>query len=367
MIDANPISHRHAIFYCVFYGSGIIGSLLIYGLYQERIMTLEYKGDMFETSIFLVFCNRVVAVLFSLVLAISNHESLAPQAPIGKYLIVSFSNVYSSTCQYEALKYVSFAVQMLAKSFKMLPVMLWGVVISGKKYKSIDWAIAIVVTWGVTQFLLTGPIEASGGVNNATRGLTLLLGFLAFDGLTSTMQEKLFKDDLLTKYNQMLYVNVCSACVSMSTLLITRTLSTALAFCTAHPGFVGDAFVLSSAAVSGQWFIYSQIKEFGALAFAAIMNVRQLVSILASNQTFGHPVMPGQWFGIVFVFGALFLKSYLGQSTNLEASYETAPLRSSKVEARNALNGVESTHQPDRGPASQANLEHRHKASEGAV
>jgi hypothetical protein len=29
---------------------------------------------------------------------------------------------------------VSFAVQMLGKSFKMMPVMIWGMIISGKSY-----------------------------------------------------------------------------------------------------------------------------------------------------------------------------------------------------------------------------------------
>ena len=35
-----------------------------------------------------------------------------------KYLLVSMANVYATTCQYEALKYVSFTVQILGKSFK---------------------------------------------------------------------------------------------------------------------------------------------------------------------------------------------------------------------------------------------------------
>ena len=60
----------------------------------------------------------------------------------------------ASTCQYEALKHVSFVVQlpggtgmarvyevvlrapwlrMLGKSFKTIPVMIWGVVVSGKR------------------------------------------------------------------------------------------------------------------------------------------------------------------------------------------------------------------------------------------
>ena len=67
--------------------------------------------------------------------------------------IVSLSNVIASTCQYEALKHVSFVVQlpggtgmarvyevlrapwlrMLGKSFKTIPVMIWEVVVSGKR------------------------------------------------------------------------------------------------------------------------------------------------------------------------------------------------------------------------------------------
>merc|ERR1719277_894855 len=212
---------------------------------------MEYGGELFETSIFLVFCNRAVAILFALVLAMTNGESLGPQAPLWRYCVVSFSNVYASTCQYEALKYVAFAVQMLAKSFKMLPVMLWGITISGKKYKLIDWMIAIVVTWGVTQFLLTGPITANTGAeyNNPMKGLILMFGYLALDGLTSPMQEKLFKDYAVTKYNQILYVNICSAIVSLITLVSTGVLGSALRFWVEHTAFMCDAFVLGASQV----------------------------------------------------------------------------------------------------------------------
>merc|ERR550532_1596428 len=97
--------------------------------------------------------NRLAAVVFSIGMALWKGEELVPKAPLWKYLIISFSNVYASTCQYEALKYVSFAVQMLCKSFKMMPVMLWGMAISGKRYKLQDWLVAAAVTGGVTAFL----------------------------------------------------------------------------------------------------------------------------------------------------------------------------------------------------------------------
>lgn len=116
-----------------FYGCGIVGMLAVYGILQERIMTVSYDDEMFRHSVFLVLCNRLVAVVFASVLASMHKESLANKAPLRFYLIVSLSNVIASTCQYEALKHVSFVVQMLGKSFKTIPVMIWGVVVSGKR------------------------------------------------------------------------------------------------------------------------------------------------------------------------------------------------------------------------------------------
>merc|ERR1719356_272859 len=110
----------------------------------------------------------------------------------------------------------------------------------------------------------------------------------------------------------MLYVNIGSAMVSVGSLLASGMLHTAVAFCFNHPSFVMDASLLSASAVTGQWFILSQVKEFGALVFAATMNVRQVVSILVSYATYGHTITPLQVLGLALVFGALFYKSYAG-------------------------------------------------------
>merc|ERR1719453_1810399 len=115
---------------------------------------------MFTDSVFLVLMNRTVAVVFAICMAIGKGESIVNKAPLWKYIAISFSNVYASTCQYEALKFVSFPVQMLGKSFKMMPVMVWGIIVSGKTYGLSDWLIAAAVTGGVTEFLMTGPISS---------------------------------------------------------------------------------------------------------------------------------------------------------------------------------------------------------------
>jgi adenosine 3'-phospho 5'-phosphosulfate transporter B2 len=307
-------SAMNSALWCGFYGSGIISCLVIYGLLQERIMSIPYGEPplKFQDSVFLVFLNRAVAVIFALVMVATKGEDYRNHAPLWKYLAISFSSVYASTCQYEALKYVSFPVQMLGKSFKMMPVMLWGMVVSGKSYGLYDWAIAAAVTGGVTEFLLSGPISSHGDDGSSTYGLLLLGCFLFLDGFTSTFQEKLFKEHVTSKYNQMLYINLGSCVISSFTLLMSGRMSTAFGFMLAHPGFAQDSLTLSAAAVTGQWFIYSQVKEFGALVFAATMNVRQVVSILLSYAKYGHTITGAQVLGLFMVFAALFHKSFSG-------------------------------------------------------
>jgi adenosine 3'-phospho 5'-phosphosulfate transporter B2 len=302
---------------CAIYAGGIIGALWVYGLLQEKIMQHPYDGVKFTESEFLVFCNRFFGLWFGLGMALLYKEDWTLKAPLWKYVVVSISNVLATTCQYEALKYVSFPVQMLGKSFKMMPVMLWGIAISGKRYGMKEWLVALFVTSGVTMFLLTGPIaspsgENSDGTQSSMKGLLLLVLFLALDGITSPMQQLLFETYKTSKYNQIFWVNSVSACVSLGMMMGRGTLFSAFAFCGEHPELLANALELSAAQVASQFFIYSQVKEFGALVFAATMNVRQLFSIMTSYITYHHSITALQVLSLCLVFGALFYKSLSG-------------------------------------------------------
>ena len=104
--------------------TGVVGALLIYGVLQERIMTRPYgEGDdaeRFTFSVFLVMNNRCVSMIVAALVLALKRGLVSPVAPIYSYAAVSGSNVVATTCQYEALKYVSFPVQTLGKCAKMI-------------------------------------------------------------------------------------------------------------------------------------------------------------------------------------------------------------------------------------------------------
>mmetsp|Transcript_9269 Transcript_9269/g.26016 ORF Transcript_9269/g.26016 Transcript_9269/m.26016 type:complete len:360 (-) Transcript_9269:114-1193(-) len=299
--------------HCIFYGVGIVASLLLYGLWQERIMSYPYDGDFFSGSAFLVLCNRVVGMIFAIIMAAVMGEDTSCMAPLWKYTFISLTAVAASVCQYEALRTVSFTVQMLGKSCKMLPVMFWSIALSGKTYTYLDWGTSITVSGGVAEFLLTGSFRsASNDQGTCLSGLLYLLAFVALDAFTSTFQERLFQQHMTSKYNQMFYINFVSAVMTLALLIMTGSIGDSVLFCAKHQEIIGDIVLLSVVAVLAQWFIYSQVQEYGALVFAATMNVRQVASIIASYLAYKHPITAGQIVGLVVICMALFGRSFVG-------------------------------------------------------
>ena len=112
---------------------GLQVSYLTWGVLQERLITIDYDGEKFQSSQFLVFSNRTIA--FCVAIFINTFITKATRfAPFHKYAFASFSNIMSSWCQYEALKYVSFPTQVVSKSSKLIPVMIVGKILADKTY-----------------------------------------------------------------------------------------------------------------------------------------------------------------------------------------------------------------------------------------
>ncbi|KXZ52167.1 hypothetical protein GPECTOR_10g796 [Gonium pectorale] len=304
---------------------------MLYGVLQERIMTMPFgegaSGEVFKYSLFLVLCNRLTTCAVAIVMLLydGKYSEIKPVAPIWTYFAVSLSNVVATTCQYEALKYVSFPVQTLGKCAKMLPVMIWGIIMMHKKYKAADWGLALMITMGCTTFLLTGEVKSKVSESlwhSSVYGMALMLGYLGFDGFTSTFQDRLFKGYNMTTYNQMLYTTLCSSILSAMGLFTSGQLPLAFSFVSRHPDALSSMMMLSLAATIGALFISYTIKTFGALVFATIMTTRQFLSILLSCVLFAHPLSGGQWAGSFMVFGSLYYQGFAKKDKHGHGSKE---------------------------------------------
>ncbi|XP_022755722.1 UDP-galactose/UDP-glucose transporter 5B-like isoform X3 [Durio zibethinus] len=279
--------------------------------------TNRVKENTIWKGIFAVCGIMITLVIYGLLQA--SKKALDPVAPVYKYCLISVSNILTTTCQYEALKYVSFPVQTLAKCAKMIPVMIWGTFIMQKTYKGFDYLVAFLVTLGCSIFILfpagTDISPYSKRRENTVWGVSLMVGYLGFDGFTSTFQDKLFKGYDMEIHNQIFYTTLCSCVLSLTGLILQGHLLPAIDFIYRHNDCFLDIALLSTVATASQFFISYTIRTFGALTFAAIMTTRQLVSIMLSCVWFSHPLSWEQWIGAVIVFGSLYTKTLLKKAS----------------------------------------------------
>ncbi|KAI8523890.1 hypothetical protein RHMOL_Rhmol13G0106900 [Rhododendron molle] len=265
-----PYSEENRFWKGAFAVVGIMSTLVIYGVLQEKIMTVPYgeKKEYFKYSLFLVFCNRLTTSAVSAGAILASKKALDPVAPVYKYCLLSVSNIVTTTCQYEALKYVSFPVQTLAKCAKMIPVMIWSTAIMQKVYKANDYFLAFLVMIGCALFILypaTGDNSPyNRGRESTVWGASLMIGYLG---------------DILTEGLNYTF---------LTGLILQGDLLMAIDFVGRHSDCFFDVALLSTVATASQFFISYTIRTFGALTFATIMTTRQAI-----------------------VFGSLYAKSFL--------------------------------------------------------
>ncbi|CDW57491.1 adenosine 3' phospho 5' phosphosulfate [Trichuris trichiura] len=299
--------------FCFF---GLQMSYVTWGVFQEKIMTQQYQRgadqigtDRFGDSEFLVFCNRIISFVLGFIAALLLRRDTF-FAPLHDFTYASVSNIVSSWCQYEALKFISFPTQMLGKSSKIVAVMLMGKLVQRRTYPVHEYLSAIVATVGIALFLLAGngvaPRRISSASETTWSGFALMVGYLTLDSFTSNWQNALFNKYNISSLQMMAGVNFFSCLLSLFALFTQEQLTNAVLFIAEHPGFLQDLIIVSLCSTIGQFFIFYTIAQFGALMFTILMTVRQASSILVSCLLYKHRIGPTGIFGVVLVFLAIF-------------------------------------------------------------
>jgi adenosine 3'-phospho 5'-phosphosulfate transporter B2 len=282
---------------------------------QERMLTRRYPrftGEYFTYSYALVFTNRFWTLIMSGMLLMYLKPRFSTTTIVYEYSFPSISNLISSWCQYEALRYVSFPATTLFKSFKLAPVMLMGKVLGNKSYPAYDYLVALLIGIGITMFMTStddlsfGHDYLGGEVSSAWTGVMLLCLYLFFDSFTSQFQSRMFQRHRdLSMVEMMFATSAYSTVLSFVTLVHTKELYPALKFVTSHSEIHLHFFLFSICSTIGQLGIYYCIKNFGAVLFTFIMTCRILLSIALSCVLYGHEVSATGFFGLMLVMAAV--------------------------------------------------------------
>lgn len=290
-------------------------TFVTWGVLQERMLTRRYPrytGEYFTYSYALVFTNRFWTLIMSGLLWLYLKPRRSQSTVIYEYSFPSISNMLSSWCQYEALRYVSFPATTLFKSFKLAPVMAMGKILGNKSYPQYDYLVALMIGIGITMFMASTDDLSFGedylGEKATAKwtGVMLLFLFLFFDSFTSQFQSRMFQRHRdLSMVELMFATSAYSTVLSAITLIHTKELYPAITFVVQHSEIHFHFFMFSICSTVGQLFIFYTIKNFGAVVFTLIMTTRILLSIAISVLMYGHQVTATGFYGLCVVMGAV--------------------------------------------------------------
>ncbi|KAJ8919799.1 hypothetical protein NQ315_006328 [Exocentrus adspersus] len=301
----------------LFYFFGLQLSYLSWGVLQEKVMTQPYGStsgsdvSYFKDSQFLVFANRVLAFCMSAVILVFTRQP-RHRCPLYKYVYCSFSNIMSSWCQYEVLKYVSFPHQVLAKASKTIPVMIMGKIVSKTKYEYYEYVTAVILSIGMVMFMIDTGNDRSNSTATTLSGVILLCLYIAFDSFTANWQGSLFKTYEMRPLQMICFVNFFSCIFTAVSLLQQGGLMKSVQFMMKYPSFILDVILLSLCSACGQLFIFNTVSTFGPLVFVIISTIRQGFSLLLSCIIYHHEVHALGIVGIILVFLSIILRVYCG-------------------------------------------------------
>lgn len=254
-------------------------------------------------------------------------------------LLVSISSSLASPFGYASLAHIDYLTFILAKSCKLLPVMLLHLTIFRKKYPLYKYGVVLLVTLGVATFTLHHPGTSKKVAASAVKqqsgsslwGIFLLSVNLLLDGLTNTTQDHIFSSPkLYTRFTgpqMMVAQNVLSTVLTAVYLLVMPHISqsgllhnllpipippstetelySAISFLTRHPEALKHVLGFAACGAVGQLFIFYTLSRFSSLLLVTVTVTRKMLTMLLSVFWFGHSLSAGQWLGIGLVFGGI--------------------------------------------------------------
>ncbi|GAK64811.1 UAA transporter [Moesziomyces antarcticus] len=349
----------------------IYTTFLIWGLLQERLTKTPYTAaptllhpnpqpEYFRSPLFL---NTVQAILSSIVacvyLLVRNRGSNKPVAHIlglhtltpngipqpstkadtngaanghaatssrwispllKRYVAIAALQSTASQLGFLSLRYISYPTLTLAKSCKLVPVLIMNVVLYRRKFAAYKYAVVGLVTLGIWLFMAFAPSKpgkkVKGPESSSLVGLLLCLLNLVLDGATNSTQDDVFSRfgrKTVSAGQMMLVMNAISAVLMALTLTVPspfssgepNQLTAALAFAHKHPEVWRDIVAYAVAGAVGQVSIFETLERFGSLTLVSITVTRKLFTMLLSVLVYKHELSNLQWVGVAVVFAGI--------------------------------------------------------------
>lgn len=243
-----------------------------------------------------------------------------------RYVLIAALQSTASQLGFLSLRYISYPTLTIAKSCKLVPVLIINVLLYRRKFAPYKYAVVVLVTLGIYLFMAFAPPrpgkKSKGPESSSLLGLLLCFLNLVLDGATNSTQDQVFSKfgrKTVGAGQMMLVMNMISFLLMSFTLSIPLPfLSTpgqptqlvrALEFTEKHPEVWRDIIAYALAGSVGQVSIFETLQRFGSLTLVSITVTRKLFTMLLSVVVYKHELSRAQWLGVVVVFAGIAIEA----------------------------------------------------------
>lgn len=287
---------------------------LLYGYMQE----LLYQLPGFENySWYLTLIQFFFYSCFAYIEAFIRND-LKRKIPLRTYFLLAFLTVATMGLSNASVPHLNYPTQVMFKSCKLIPVLIGGILIQGKRFNKYDVSASVMMSIGLIFFTLA---DVKVQPNFHLYGVILISGALCADAAIGNVQEKQMKLHKSSNIEVVLYSYSIGFIYILLGELFFDDLHGAFNFWLEHPRETyGYALLFSVTGYLGINIVLHLVKQFGALTAVTVTTCRKAVTIALSFIFFTKPFSwQYLWSGFLVLIG-IYLNLLSKNHDKLEAT-----------------------------------------------
>jgi UDP-galactose transporter B1 len=291
--------------------AGIYGAYLYYGNVQEDLFLYRDANGVGFTSVWFL---QVLESTVTIAIGYAGRKVFGGRdnLPVTPFFKSGVSQLAAKVLMSMSLAAgLSFPVVVLAKSAKIVPVIIGQLLVGGSSYTLRDYVFVVLIVLG-TALVSTGKSSEHVPEGSDTfSGLVLIILSLTADGLTGGLQKKLKKETASmapTTYDFLYYSHLAQWATAVVICCATGNLWTAVAYVAANPAVWWCVLASCVCSAVGQCFIFHVISCFDPLVCTTITTTRKMVTVVLSISYKGHDLTGSGCLGLALALTALFVE-----------------------------------------------------------
>lgn len=314
--------------------AGVYACYLVYGHFQEDVF--RYRSPVDQQAFQSVWFLQVLECACNICFGLIGRRVCGGRTPKSyrPFFVSGASQVFSKVLTSASLAAgLSFPVCILAKSAKMVPVMIGQLLLGGSKYGTKDYVFAALVVLGTTILSLN---KGSSSAQSFTTplGLVFITLSLFADGITGGLQKRLKKEMEAhppTTFDFVLFTNIAMGMVALTIALLIGDVSKGVLFLYENPLLQQMVMTVCLLSTMGQFFIFYIVAHFDPMVCATVTTTRKMLSVMWSVATKGHAVSAHGYLGLMIAMSGILIG--LQDKMQKKTKFETKKSSGKKTDA----------------------------------